>query len=253
MGHALSKQGKLEEAIAAYRTQVEVKPDHEQAWYDLGDALRQQGKLEEAIAAYRTQVEVKPDHKWAWSDLGDTLRQQGKLDEAIAAYRTQVEVKPDHKQAWDGLGGALRQQGKLEEALAAYRKQLEVKYAQELAMQPNDLPLLSKDLELALVQGNMPRFHARMAALSPQVTPQTQLFVILPFFTWLANPAQGWETLMTAIHELAPDVTFTWDFSDVRLAIKRLDASTQKVAQHFIDFFEGHIDRATLQTRLTDQ
>jgi hypothetical protein len=58
---------------------------------------------------------------------------------------------------------------------------------------------------------------------------------------------------MTAIHELTPEVSFTWDFSDIRPAIARLDATTQNIAQHFIDFFEGHIDRATLPTRLIDQ
>jgi hypothetical protein len=143
------------------------------------------------------------------------------------------------------MGAALNKQDDPDEAASAY--------AQGLAVQPNDLPLLSNDMELALVQGDMMRFNARMAVLSPQVTPQTNLFVILPFFAWLANPAQGCGNLMTAIHELAPGVTFTWDFSDVRPAITRLDASTQKVAQHFIDFFEGHIDQATLQARLIGQ
>jgi hypothetical protein len=56
-----------------------------------------------------------------------------------------------------------------------------------------------------------------------------------------------------AIGKLDPEVKFTWDFSDTRRAIARLDVPTQQTAQHFIDFFEGHIDLPTLQARLAAQ
>jgi tetratricopeptide (TPR) repeat protein len=279
LGIAFRIMNQQENAIAAYRKQLEIKPDHEWAWHGLAYTFRKQGKLDDAIAAYRKQLEVKPDHEWAWYGLAYTFRKQGKLDDEIAAYHKQLEVKPDHEQAWYGLGAVLYQQGKFSEAIAACRKHIEVQsdhvtawllmgaalnkqgnaeeaasaYAQGLVVRPNDLPLLSNDVELALVQGDMARFQTRMAALSLQVTPQTQLFVILPFFVWLANPVQGWGNLMTAIDEVAPEVTFTWDFTDVLPAITRLDTSTQKVAQHFIDFFEGRIDRVTLKAQLGNQ
>ena len=96
----------------------------------------------------------------------------------------------------------------------------------------------------------MPRFRARVAVALPQVTPNDKYFVFLPFFAWLANPAQGREDLMKAISELAPEVTVSWDFSDTRHAITRLDASTQQVAQHFIDFFERRIDLPTLKASM---
>ena len=62
-------------------------PDYAEAYSNLGNALRDQGKLDEAIAAYRQAIRIKPDYAEAYSNLGVALYDQGKLDEAIAAYR----------------------------------------------------------------------------------------------------------------------------------------------------------------------
>ena len=64
------RQGKLEEAIAAYRQAIGLKSDYAEAHYNLGVALTDQGKLEEAIAAYRQAIGIKPDYAEAHSNLG---------------------------------------------------------------------------------------------------------------------------------------------------------------------------------------
>jgi hypothetical protein len=156
-----------------------------------------------------------------------------------------VEVKPDHGEAWSILGLILWRRGKNIEAAAAF--------AQGLAVHPQHLSLLSNDAELALVEGDSARLHRRIDVALLQITPKDQRFAILPFLTWLANPAQGWAHVITAINTLEGGVEFTWDFSDTRPAITRLDVSTQQAAQHFIDFFKGHIDLPTLQARLAAQ
>ena len=276
MGNALAQQGKLDEALIAYRKQVEVKPDHPDVWFGIGYALAQQGKLDEAVAAYRKQVKINPDNKGAWNNMGNVLAKQGKQDEAIAAFRKQVEVKPDNAEAWNGMGNVLAQQGKLDEALTAYRKQVEVKpdhadawnnmgsvfweqgkldeaakaHANALKVSPDNLNVLSNDIELALIQGDIPRFQARFTATLPLVKSDSELFAILPFYAWLAKPAQGWEPVLTAIEQLAPGVEFTWGFATSAPILERQDAATRQAAQHFIAFFEGKIDLPTLQARL---
>ncbi len=122
LGTALGDQGDLPGAIDAYRRQLEVKPDHENAWYNLGNALKNQGDLTGAIEAYRKQLVVNPDHEWAWLNLGITLAEQGDLPGAIGAYRKQLEVKPDHEQAWSNLGGALTDHGDLPGAIDVFRR-----------------------------------------------------------------------------------------------------------------------------------
>jgi tetratricopeptide (TPR) repeat protein len=245
MGTGFHALGKLEDAIAAYRKQLEIAPDHEHAWNGLGDALSDQGKLEEAIVAYQHQVEVRPAHERAWINLGVALYKQGKVDEARAAFQRQVQVRSDPADAWNQIGVVLWEQGWNDEAAAAF--------ASGLAVQPRHLSLLSNDAELALAQGDITRLQSRVSAALPRVTRKDQKFVILRFLAWLANPALGWADIMVAISKLDPEVKFTWDFSDTRRVITRLDVSTQLMARHFIDFFEGHIDRPTLQARLAAQ
>ena len=243
LGLLLWKQSKLDEAVAAYQKVLEIKPDDKSAWFNMGNILLWQGKLGEAIAAYQKQVEITPAHKDAWSNMGLALAQQGKLDEAIAAYQEQLAVKPDDKWTWNQLGEVFWDQGKLDEAAKAY--------ADGLNMFPNDLFLLTNDALVALVQNNIPHCQTRIAAALSEVTPKSPLFAILPFLDWLTNPDQGWENILTAIDELDPEVTFK-EFPNITPAIERQDEATQQIAQHFIAFIEGKIDRQALKAGLAE-
>ncbi len=141
----------LEEAVAAYRSALEVwtKADMPQDWArtqnNLGAALQELGRrsgdkegyklLEDAVAAYRSALEVwtKADMPQDWAviqdNLGMALQELGKrssdkeegdklLEDAVAAYRSALEVrtKPDLPQNWaktqNNLGTALRELGR---------------------------------------------------------------------------------------------------------------------------------------------
>jgi tetratricopeptide (TPR) repeat protein len=66
-------------------------------WYDLGLANAGANRHADAIAAFRKQIELDPNHKHANGDLAMELQQTGKTDEAIAAYRKQLETAPYEK------------------------------------------------------------------------------------------------------------------------------------------------------------
>jgi tetratricopeptide (TPR) repeat protein len=87
-------------ALKYYKELLQWRGDdpsvREQVWNLLGGAFYTQGKLEDAVAAYRKQLEIKPDHEYAWNNLGRVLYKQGKFSEAIVACRKQIAVKPDH-------------------------------------------------------------------------------------------------------------------------------------------------------------
>jgi tetratricopeptide (TPR) repeat protein len=56
-----------------------------EAHYNLDNVLYEQGKLDEALAAYREAMRIKPDFAEAHSNLGAAaLNEQGKRDEAVA-------------------------------------------------------------------------------------------------------------------------------------------------------------------------
>jgi tetratricopeptide (TPR) repeat protein len=126
MGNVLTEQRKLKEAIAAYRQAIKINPKNVDAYNGLGVALSDQGKQEEAIAMYRQVIEIDPRYSYAYNNMGNALGKQGKLEEAIAAYRQAIDIDPKFAGAYNGLGNALYNQGKLEEAIAAYRQAIEI-------------------------------------------------------------------------------------------------------------------------------
>jgi len=87
-------------------------PGMKDGWYDLGLAYARSNNHELAIAAFRKQIELAPNHKHANGDLAMELQQTGKNDEAIAAYRKQLETAPYDKATLKNLGLLLAQLGR---------------------------------------------------------------------------------------------------------------------------------------------
>ena len=121
LGIALQAQGRLDQAVAAYRQAVALDPDLAEAHNNLGTALREQGRPDEAAACYRRAIELRPDYPEAHNNLGNALRALGRLDEAIACLRRALALKPDYPHAHNNLGIALQEQGLLDEAIASCR------------------------------------------------------------------------------------------------------------------------------------
>ena len=56
------KEGKLEEAERLYRKILETQPTHPDANHNLGGVLYALGRLDEAIASCKKEIELKPDY-----------------------------------------------------------------------------------------------------------------------------------------------------------------------------------------------
>ena len=133
LGNLLSKQGRLDEAVAAYRQAIGIKPDYADAHSNLGAALAAQGRLDEAVAAYRRAIGIKPDYAQAYSNLGIALTWRGKLDDAAAAYRRAIEIKPSFSKAFSGLLSMLNYDDKSTNAdLFAAHREWDERYGQQV-------------------------------------------------------------------------------------------------------------------------
>jgi tetratricopeptide (TPR) repeat protein/ubiquinone/menaquinone biosynthesis C-methylase UbiE len=143
MGNALKDQGKVEEAIEAYNKALAIKPDYAEAYYNIGIILKDQDKLEEAIEAYKKALAIKPDFAMGFLNIGNVLQEQSKLKEAIEAYNKALAIKPDFAEAYNNMGITLKDQGKLEEAIEAYNKALAIK--PDFAEAYNNMGITLKD------------------------------------------------------------------------------------------------------------
>ena len=70
--------------------------------------FQDQGKLEEAIEAYKKALSIKPDYAEAYNNMGNAFQDQGKLNEAIDAYKKALSIKPDYAEAYNNMGIAFK-------------------------------------------------------------------------------------------------------------------------------------------------
>jgi tetratricopeptide (TPR) repeat protein/SAM-dependent methyltransferase len=114
-------EGALDDAVAAYRRLLALRPDFPEALSNLGVALKDLGRIEEAIAAFRQATAVRPDYAEAYSNLGVALKAAGRLDDAVAACRQAARLAPHRPDMHNNLGVVLMERGLAEDAVACYR------------------------------------------------------------------------------------------------------------------------------------
>lgn len=107
LGRALTRQGKLEEAVAAYRKAAELHPD---ASYlvALGKAL---GTQEAALMEFRRALALDASYAEAHMELGRVYLRLEQFDEARQELEKAVELEPDFYEADYLLGRLLHRIG----------------------------------------------------------------------------------------------------------------------------------------------
>lgn len=69
----------------------------------------------------------------------------------------------------------------------------------------------------------------------------------MSFLLWLMNNKTE-QDVLKAIHNLAPDIEYSWDWNDIPPVIQQLPAKRQAKAKNcFIDFFDKHHDKARVK------
>jgi len=80
----LMADGKLEEAVAAYRESLAVDPDFTEAMHGLARALQDLQRYDEAIAVAQKMAELDPDDVLAHTSLSVLYQKKGMIPEAEA-------------------------------------------------------------------------------------------------------------------------------------------------------------------------
>jgi tetratricopeptide (TPR) repeat protein len=95
---ALHQQGKIEDAIEAYRSYIAKRPDSVLALANLGAAYARTGRYQEAIAQYRRALKLQPGYVGAQLNLGLAYYKTGQADAAAAEFEAVHRAAPSELQ-----------------------------------------------------------------------------------------------------------------------------------------------------------
>ena len=107
LGDAYDAAGRSDDAIAAYKRAIELKPSF--AYYNnLGGIYGRAGKIDDASAAYQKAAELDPAQAaQAWRNFGITMYNANKYKEAVEPLKKSTELDPKSAQSWYLLGTVL--------------------------------------------------------------------------------------------------------------------------------------------------
>lgn len=116
LGQMALFRGRLDEAIALSRRELELNPGDGMAWYQLGDALVRQSKWDEAAAALQKSLWLNPFYSGPYILLGRVYLRKGQPATAEGMLRRAIQYDPNNRTAHYLLAQLLQQTGRLEEA-----------------------------------------------------------------------------------------------------------------------------------------
>jgi hypothetical protein len=101
--------------VAVEETQASI-PRQARKLYENGTKAAGKGRTEEAVAYFRSALQIAPDYLFALNDLGAQLLKLDKLDESVEVLRRATSVAPRSFSPRMNLGVALLSSGKPAEA-----------------------------------------------------------------------------------------------------------------------------------------
>jgi predicted O-linked N-acetylglucosamine transferase (SPINDLY family) len=116
----LQQRGKLADATTAYRSILELHPDHWDALNAIAAIALQGGELEKAIQLYSEIIARKTDHAEAYYKRANALNGLTRWEAALADYDKAIAINPEYSNAYCNRGTMLERLKRWDEALVSY-------------------------------------------------------------------------------------------------------------------------------------
>jgi tetratricopeptide (TPR) repeat protein len=120
MARVLVREGDSAAAIKNYREAIRINPKIAALHFELAQLLWATDTVDgqkEAVAEYKTALELNPLDETSESQLGRIAAQNGDTNEALADYKRALELQPDDPVALTGMAGVLISQQQQAKAL----------------------------------------------------------------------------------------------------------------------------------------
>jgi len=165
LGAALSRHGRLPEAVEQFRNALAIKYDFADAHYNLGYALARQGELEQAVHHFRESLRLDPKSLKTLNNLGVALVFLGRYREAMDYLQAALKINPSDADVNSNIGFALMKQGDPEGAVQHLSR--------ALAIDPNHVDALNNLGLVFMDQGRIETAY-QLFARALQINPNLE-------------------------------------------------------------------------------
>lgn len=121
-----SMMGEHEEALAYYKSSIEIDPYYSEYYNEIGNIYQQLQNYELANQYYDKAIEYSAPYSEVYFNKGVGFFNQNKLEEAIASFNKSEDINPCQAELFLTRAEAFDELGDLESALRDYTKALEI-------------------------------------------------------------------------------------------------------------------------------
>ena len=201
---AAHRAGRLEDALAAYRAALALRPDDAEASSLTGLALAQAGRPGEALPLLERAVELDPGQAGLRFNLAEGYVLARDTERALAALRDVLVLKPNFVAAWSRIGDL--EAGRGDDAAATHA------WAEALEVDPAAVRPAAKLAEMALRHGDTDK---AIALLEVSLSQNPAHDVLLGVLCEVLGARREWGRLGTTARAWAdakPELPEPWKY-----------------------------------------
>jgi len=169
-GAALEELGRLDEAIAAYRSALILEPRSLNALNNLGNLLAATHQTDEALTVLDRAIDLDPRMAMSYINRAAALWRLRRFRAARSDLAQAIAVDPNLGAAWCSRGNIARETGNIDAALADYAK--------ALAINPHDTQALWNRGQTRLLLGNWSQGWADYELRQPKAAGKAHFFTM---------------------------------------------------------------------------
>jgi Flp pilus assembly protein TadD len=117
-GVDLHMAGHLQKAEQAYRSVLEVSPDHPDATHFMGVLAMNVNRLDMAKSLISKAIQLAPDNHACYLNLANVFQQEGDFENAVQLYEKSKELNPNNPKVYNNLGVAFSKLGRIDDSIA---------------------------------------------------------------------------------------------------------------------------------------
>lgn len=129
LGKEYMRAGNYQEAVRAFRKEIEMDPKNESAYSMLGVAYGACGDIKRSVSSFQTAISINPEYALAYYNLGNEYVAVGDTQKAIASYRRAIQLDPKSATSvlyYNNLAGVYITLGDTKAATALYEQALSI-------------------------------------------------------------------------------------------------------------------------------